>query len=62
MAKHNPLRDKSIAIIDYAERQNQRRSGEGPHEFGAKIMEQLTQRAGISHSDIDGSALISPVV
>lgn len=61
MPKHNPLRDKSVAIIAFAELQNQRRSGKGPYEFAAKIMEQLTQRAGINHSDIDGLALISPI-
>ena len=61
MAKNNPLRDKSVAIIAFAELQNQRRSGKGPYEFAAQIMQQLTQRAGINHSDIDGLALISPI-
>lgn len=61
MARHNPLGDKSIAIIAYAELQNQRRSGKGPYEFAAELMEQLTARAGIGHSDIDGLALISPI-
>ena len=61
MATKNPLRDKEIAIIAYAELPNQRGSGKRPYEFGAEIMAQLMGRSGINHSDIDGLAVISPI-
>ena len=61
MVNKNPLRDKEIAIIAYAELPNQRGSGKRPYEFGAEIMAQLIGRSGIEHSDIDGLAVISPI-
>ena len=61
MANENPLRDKPVAIVAYAELKNERNSGKRPYEFAALIMEQLISRAGIRHSDIDGLALISPI-
>ena len=61
MADKNPLRDKPVAIVAYAELKNQRNSGKRPYEFAAVIMDQLVSRAGIRHSDIDGLALISPI-
>lgn len=61
MANKNPLRDKEIAIIAYAEIPNQRNSGKRPYEFGAEIMAQLMGRSGVRHSDIDGLAVISPI-
>jgi acetyl-CoA acetyltransferase len=61
LADNNPLRDKPVAIIAYAELKNQRNAGKRPYEFAAVIMDQLVSRAGIRHSDIDGLALISPI-
>jgi acetyl-CoA acetyltransferase len=61
LADKNPLRDKPVAIIAYAELKNQRNAGKRPYEFAALIMDQLVSRAGIRHSDIDGLALISPI-
>jgi acetyl-CoA acetyltransferase len=61
LVNKNPLRDKEIAIIAYAELPNQRGSGKRPYEFGAEIMAQLIGRSGIEHSDIDGLAVISPI-
>jgi acetyl-CoA acetyltransferase len=57
---NNPLRDKQVAIIAFAEVKNVRRSGKGPFEFAGELMEMLTTRAGIKHSDIDGMAAIMP--
>ncbi len=61
MTSQNPLRDRPVAIIAYDEIPNQRNSGKRPYEFAADLMENLTSSAGISHSDIDGLALISPI-
>jgi len=61
LTSQNPLRDRPVAIIAYDEIPNQRNSGKRPYEFAADLMENLTSSAGISHSDIDGLALISPI-
>jgi acetyl-CoA acetyltransferase len=56
----NFLRDKPVAIIAYGEVPNQRRSGKRPFEFVAEIMEQLLNRTGLRHTDIDGLATNIP--
>ena len=61
MTARNPLRDRPVAIVAYAELKNERNSGRRPYEFAARIMEQLIARTGIHHTDIDGLALISPI-
>jgi len=56
----NFLADKPVAIIAYGEVPNQRRSGKRPYEFVAEIMQQLLDRTGLRHSDIDGLATNIP--
>lgn len=60
MTPENFLRDKPVAIIAYGEVRNERRSGKRPYEFAAEVMEQLLDRTGIRHTDIDGFATHIP--
>ncbi len=56
----NFLKDRDIAVIAYAELEIQRRSGATPGEFAAQLMEQLLEKTGLSHRDIDGVAVNFP--
>ena len=56
----NFLKDRSIAVIAYGELEIQRRSEATPGEFAAELMEQLLEKTGLSHRDIDGVAVNFP--
>ena len=54
----NPLRDRAIAIIGYAETRIARRSGKTAYELAGEIMDQIAQRTGVVPADIDGLATV----
>lgn len=56
----NFLKDKDIAVIAYAELQNQRRTGKTPTEFAAEVMVQLFEKTGLTQVDVDGVGLNMP--
>jgi acetyl-CoA acetyltransferase len=54
----NPLLDREIAIIGYAETKIARRSGKTAYELAGEIMDQIAERTGVVPADIDGLATV----
>jgi acetyl-CoA acetyltransferase len=51
------LRDKSIAIIGYADTKIERRSGRSALSLGAEVLNKLVDRTGVARREIDGLAV-----
>lgn len=60
MRKDNYLADREVAVIAYAEVKNERRSGKTPYEICADVMVRLLADTGLTPSQIDGLATMSP--
>ena len=54
----NPLLDRDIAIISYAETKIARRSGKTAYELAGEIMDQIARRTGVVPGEIDGLATV----
>lgn len=54
----NPLLNREIAIIGYAETQIERRSGKTAYELAGEIMDQIAERTGVTPAEIDGLATV----
>jgi len=54
----NPLLDREIAIIGYAETKIARRSGKTAYELAGEIMDLIAERTGVIPAEIDGLATV----